>query len=105
MEINDTEKMQRLHQLSVAGKTLTEEENSALQNWYETLDREEDSILNNSKLTQSPEELREHMAQTTQKIAEVSREIEALVKQNANLRNENQVLKQTLESRLLEKVA
>ncbi len=103
--MNDTEKMQRLHQLAVKGETLTAEEQTALQNWYETLDREEDSILNDSQPIQNSADLREYLADATKQVAGISREIESLVEQNSNLRNENQSLKKTLESRLLEKVA
>lgn len=103
--MNETEKMQRLHQRAIRGEALTDEENGALQDWYEALDREEDSILNQSQPAQSFEKLHEYLAQTTKKVAEISREIEALVEQNANLRNENQSLIKILESRLLEKVA
>jgi hypothetical protein len=103
--MSETEKMQRLHQLAVKGESLTAEETAALQNWYETLDREEDSILNNSQPIQSSEDLRAYLADTTKQVAKISREIENLVEQNTNLRNENQSLRKTLESRLLEKVA
>ena len=103
--MNNTEKMQRLHQLAVKGETLTAEEQTALQNWYEILDREEDSILNDSQPIQSSADLRERLAETTKQVAVISREIETLVTQNSNLRNENQSLRKTLESRLMEKVA
>ena len=103
--MNDTEKMQRLHQLAVKGEALTAEEQTALQNWYEISDREEDSILNDSQPIQSSADLRERLADATKQVAVISREIESLVAQNSNLRNENQSLRKTLESRLLEKVA
>ena len=103
--MNETEKMQRLHQLAVNGETLTAEEQTALQNWYEILDCEEDSILNNFQPIQSSADLREYLVETTKQVAVISREIESLVAQNSNLRNENQSLRKTLESRLMEKVA
>ena len=103
--MNENEKMQKLHQLAVKGETLTAEEKVALQNWYENLDREEDSILNNSQAVQNTQILRENLNQTTKQIAKISREIETLVGQNEKLRKENQSLKNALESRLLEKVA
>ena len=102
--MSETEKMQRLHKLAVEGENLTAEEKVALQNWYETLDREEDSILNNSQLISNTADLRESLADTTKQLIKISREIELLVAQNENLRNENQSLKKSLESRLLEKV-
>ncbi|MCY7347851.1 MAG: hypothetical protein LH614_16765 [Pyrinomonadaceae bacterium] len=103
--MNDTEKMQRLHQLAVKGETLTAEEQTALQNWYEISDRKEDSILNDSPPIQNSADLRERLADATKQVAVISREIETLVAQNSSLRNENQSLRRTLESRLLEKVA
>ena len=103
--MNETEKMQTLHQRSVRGESLTANEQAALQGWYETLDREEDSILNDSQPIQNSADLRECLADATKQVAVISREIESLVEQNSNLRNENQSLKKTLESRLLEKVA
>lgn len=97
--------MQRLHQSAVNGEILTAEEQKVLQNWYELLDREENSILNNSQLIQNVPELRRNLAQTTKQVAKISREIGTLLKQNDDLRKENQLLKKTLESRLVEKVA
>ncbi len=60
--MNETEKMQRLHQLAVKGEILSVQEQSALQNWYEILDREEDSMLNRSIKNQSSQNLREQLA-------------------------------------------
>lgn len=96
--------MHRLHQSAVKGEVLTAEEQKALQNWYETLDREEDAILNNSQPIRNVSELRKNLAQTTKQVTKISREIGTLLKQNENLRKENQALKKTLESRLSEKV-
>jgi len=103
--MNETEKMQRLHQLAVKGEILSAREQSALQNWYRTLDREEALILNDSQPIQNSEELREQLADTTKQAVKISREVESLISQNALLRNENQALRKTLEERLLEKVA
>ena len=97
--------MQRLHQAAVKGEVLTAEEQNALQNWYEILDQEEDSLLNNFQPVQNVSELRKNLAQTTKQVAKISREIGTLLKQNESLRKENQTLKKTLESRLMEKVA
>ncbi|MDQ3132767.1 MAG: hypothetical protein M3Q99_18615 [Acidobacteriota bacterium] len=103
--MSELEKMQRLHQFAVKGENLTFEEQTALQNWYTNLDREEDSILNDSQPIQNSADLREYLADATKQVAVISREIESLVTQNSNLRNENKLLKKTLESRLSEKVA
>lgn len=97
--------MQRLHQSAVKGEILTAEEQKALQNWYEILDREEDAILNNSQKVQNVSELRKNLTQTTKQVAKISREIGSLLKQNEDLRKENQTLKKTLQSRLMDKVA
>jgi len=103
MDTNNS-KMQKLHQLAVQGEILTIEEQTKLQNWYETLDHEEDLILNNSQPIQNNSELRKNLTQVTKQVAKVSREIGILVKQNENLRKENQALIQAFELRLLEKV-
>ena len=103
--MNDMEKMQTLHLRSVKGESLTAEEKAALQNWYETLDREEDLILNDSQSAQDAEQLRRNLLEITDQTAEVSREVKTLISQNEQIRKENQVLKKSLEARLLEKVA
>ncbi len=99
--MNESEKMQKLHQRSVNGEVLMDVEQAALQEWYVALDREEDSALNQSYTFQGAQD---HLVSTTKQVAKISREIESLVSQNAALRNENQTLRKTLESRL-EKVA
>lgn len=101
----ETEKMQKLHQLAVKGESLTAQEKAELQNWYENLDREEDSILNDSQPVQSIPELRKSLAQTTKQAAKISRDVETLLKQNENLRKENEKLKKTLELRLTQTAA
>ncbi len=97
--------IQKLHQSAVKGEVLTAEEQTDLQNWYEILDREEDSILNDSQPIQNVSQLRKNLAQTTKQVTKISREIGTLLKQNEDLRKENQALKKTLELRLTEKVA
>ncbi len=102
--MSETETMRKLHQLSVTGKILSAEEQTVLQNWYESLDNEEDKFLNKSKAEDS-QILPNYLTNATKQIAQISHEIESLVFHNASLRSENQALRQTLESRLLEKVA
>lgn len=102
--MSGTEKMQELHQRAVKGEVLTAEEQTALQKWYEILDREEDSILNNSEPTPNTKELRRNLSEITDQAAEISLEVKILVSQNEKLRNENHTLKKALEARLLEKV-
>ncbi len=94
--MSETETMQKLHQLSVKGESLSAEERTALQNWHETLDREEDLLLNKSK-PQNSQTLQNNLANTTKQIASISREIESLVTQNVTLRKENLALRKTLE--------
>ena len=103
--MDEMNKMQTLHLRSVKGESLTANEQTDLQNWYQCLDREEDSVLNNSQPIQNSTDLRENLADTTRQVAKISREIESLIEQNSNVRSENQSLKKALESRLLEKVA
>ncbi len=75
---------------------MTAEEQTALQNWYENLDHEEELILNNSGSTENSKDLRQHLADTTRQVADTSREVETLVVQNVALRNENQALRNSL---------
>ncbi len=103
--MNEAKKLQRLHQLSVKGEILTATEQTALQNWYETLDREENSILNQSSENKSSRNLREQLSNAAKQITKISGEIESLVIQNADLRNENQRIRKSVEERLVEKVA
>ena len=103
--MNENEKPQTLHQRSVLGESLTREEQTELQNWYETSDREENSILNNSQPVQNIEELRRNLKKITDQTAEVNREVKNLISKNEQIRRENQELKKSLEARLLEKIA
>lgn len=100
----NSKQMQRLHQMAVKGEPLTAEEQSTLQNWYEILDSQENSILNNSEPIQSPNELRKNFANITNQVAQISKEVKKLVSQNDKLRKENQALKKSLEAHLLERV-
>lgn len=97
--------MQRLHQLAVKGEKLNAEEQNALQNWYEKLDQEEDTILNNSQPIQSSNELHRNLSNTTNQVVQIGNDIKKLISQNDKLRKENQVLMKSIETRLAEKVA
>lgn len=97
--------MQELHRRTIAGETLTAEESSALLDWYEAMDAEEDAFLNGSPTQRSPADLRENLTNATRQITRISNEIETLITQNAKLRIENQALRQTVEATLLERVA
>lgn len=103
--MNETEKMQTLHQRIIEGKDLTAEEQTAVQTWYKNLDDEENLLLNNSRPKQNIEEMRRNLAEITDRTSEVSREVKNLIAQNEQIRRENQILKKSLETRLLEKVA
>jgi hypothetical protein len=88
--MSETETMQKLHQLSITGKVLSAEEQAALQNWYETLDSEEDKLKPENSQT-----LQNYLENTSKQVAQISHEIESLVFHNANLRSENQALRKT----------
>ena len=103
--MNETEKLQNLHRRSINGEILSAAEQAELQNWYEDLDRQENSILNISQPIQNVEELRRNLTEITEQTTEVSREVKNLILQNEQIRRENQALKKSLEARLLEKVA
>ena len=80
--MNETEKMQELHQRAVFGESLSTKEQSELQNWYETLDFNEDSFLTKSQPIQNAEELRRNLTSITHQTTEVSREVSTLISQN-----------------------
>lgn len=102
--MTETEKMQRLHHRSTTGEKLSLEEQKALQNWYDELDREE-KIINRNNRQVDLDALRGRVTKTTKEIEKRSKEITALLRQNEHIRKENQQLKQILESRLVEQAA
>ena len=97
--------MQRLHQLAVKGKTLSDEEQQTLQNWYEILDKEEDLALNDTQPIQSTAELKKNLKSISTQVAQISNDVKKLISQNDKLKKENQALKKSIEVQLLEKVA
>ena len=103
--MSKVEEMQELHRRAIAGETLTAEESSVLQDWYEVMDAEEDAILNGSHSQRSSADLRENLFKATRQISRISNEIEALTTQNAKLRSENHALRKAVEATLLERVA
>lgn len=100
-----SEEMQKLHQSAIAGASLTSEEQTLLQNWYQELDRDEDLILNDSPPAGDLKDLRRNLTEIADQTARVSLEIKTLVAQNERLRGENQALRKSLEARLVEKAA
>ncbi len=103
--MSETEKLQSLHQRSVNGEVLTEQERIALQSWYDKLDREEDLEINKSKPVQNVEELRRNLKEISDQTEAVSRDVKILISQNENLRKENQSLKASFEAQLVENAA
>jgi hypothetical protein len=101
----ESKEMQKLHQSAIAGASLTSEEQTLLQNWYQELDRDEDLILNDSPPAEDLKDLRRNLTEITDQTARVSLEIKTLVTQNERLRGENQALRKSLEARLAEKAA
>lgn len=103
--MSENEKMQKLHQKVVIGEFLTQDEQIALQNWYDALDKQEDLLFNNSQQTKTSDSSYQYLENATNQVAKLSLEIENLISQNAEIKKENQRLKTKLESHLLEKVA
>lgn len=100
--MNELKKMQNLHQRFVNGEELSFDEKEMLQNWYATLDVEETLIVQKPFASQG---VQDQLGIATIQVAKISREVESLVAQNSILRQENQALRQSIEARLLEKVA
>jgi hypothetical protein len=100
--MNELKKMQNLHQRFVNGEELSFDEKEMLQNWYAALDVEETLIVQKPFASQS---VQDQLGIATIQVAKISREVESLVAQNSILRQENQALRQSIEARLLEKVA
>ena len=99
-----TEKMQQLHLAKVQGQDLSAEDEAKLKSWYETLDREE-SIINPNNRPLDTNSLKKKIERTTEQIVAVGNEVTNLLKQNEQIRLENQQLRQKLESRLVEQAA
>ena len=104
--MTNTEKMQQLHHRASLGETLSAEECSALQSWYDELDREEAVMLNNNKnKVENPIDWREKYNATITEIARTATAIEQIAKQNEALRHENQKLREIAAKRLPELAA
>lgn len=99
------EQIKQLHNRATNGEKLTSAELSALQNWYDENDRDEDLLLNQPENASNPanpdEELNKILAQISQSAAKVKR----LARQNASIKEENETLRRAVENHLLEKAA
>lgn len=100
----ETKRLQQLHLRAVNGEALTTEEETALKNWYEMLDREE-AIINVQSRTINIEGLQDKIGKTTAQITIVSEDVARIIEQNEILRQENTALRRQLESRLTEQAA
>lgn len=90
--------MQQLHRRASVGEKLTADEETALQDWYDELDREE-TFINRDHQPIDIEATRENLAKTVAQIAAVSTENNRLFKQNELLRRENDQLRRQVEAR------
>lgn len=102
--MTETEKMQKLHLAKAEGQKLSGADEAKLQNWYETLDREE-SVINRNSRKVDVSALKKKIEKTTKQIVAVSSEVANTLKQNEQIRLENQQLRRQLESRLVEQAA
>lgn len=102
--MTETEKMQQLHLAKAQGHNLSAEDEMQLKSWYESLDREE-SVINRNNRIIDVAALKQKVERTTKQIENVSGEISVLLAQNEQIRQENQVLRRQLESRLVEQAA
>lgn len=104
--MTDTEKMQQLHHRASLGETLSAEESTALQNWYDALDLEEEAMFSRHKNeVESSIDWREKYNSTITEIARTAANIEKIAKQNEVLRLENQKLREIVAKRLPELAA
>lgn len=96
--MSESERMQQLHHRASAGKKLTADEETALQDWYDRLDREE-ALINRDHHLVDIEVMRENLAKTVVQNAAVSAENARLFGQNETLRCENEQLRRQVEAR------
>lgn len=99
--MTDTEKMQQLHHRASLGETLSAEENTVLQNWYDELDREE-AYINRDNREIDLDTMRENLGKTYEQIAAVSAENVRLFKHSEKLRRENDALRRQIAARFAE---
>ncbi len=102
--MTETEKMQQLHLKSVQGQKLSAKDADKLKIWYKNLDHEE-SVINRNNRQIDVTTIRKKIEKTSQQIVVVSNEISMILKQNEQIRLENQQLRQSLESSLAEQAA
>lgn len=100
----ETEKMQQLHHRATIGEDLSSDEQEALENWYAEMDRQEE-VINRNNRPLDLEALRTRLAETTTEFERKSREIAVLLRQNEQIKKENQQLKEILASQLSEQAA
>ena len=103
--MTETEKMQQLHHRAVMGEELSPDEQTALQNWYDELDREEDLLINKNSRQSDVEGLREQLNGLLAELARTVSENERIARQNEALRRQNEALQRDVEKHLLEKAA
>jgi hypothetical protein len=103
--MNLEEKAQKLHDRATRGEQLLAEEQTALQNWYDELDRAEDLLINKNTDGSNLFELREQLGAKLREVSQAALEVERIARQNEVIRRENERLREAVESRLLEKAA
>lgn len=90
---------QELHDRSTRGEVLSEEEMAKLNGWYAQQDEAEARLLGVSVKDESAEILRMQIKSTLAQVASVTQQIQQLVAQNEDLRQEVAILKQHLAHR------
>jgi hypothetical protein len=86
----------QLHDKATRGVELTPEEQARLQAWYARLDEEESQQLANTALPSELAALRQQVQATLLEIIAVSQKVQALNKENEDLRKEILALQQRL---------
>ncbi len=96
---------EELHDRMTKGETLSSEEQTALQIWYDEQDRAEDSLFGQGSPNSDTARLREQLNTGLSEVVQAAKEVERLTEQNEILRRENAKLREAVESRLLDKAA
>ena len=91
---------QELHDRSTRGEVLSEEEMAKLNGWYAQQDEAEARLLGVSVKNESAEILQMQIKSTLAQVASVTQQIQQLVAQNEDLRQEVAILKQHLAHRM-----
>jgi len=90
------ELLKKLHHLATTGATLTDGQQTELEDWYAQQDREEQSALNLSGVNTDLESLRVQVEAALAQLLAATKRMQDLVAENDNLRHDLAFLRQKL---------